>query len=106
ELLAKSKVPVRQVTAAQSVDVIRDQEIDLVFNLPSQDDQEEAYVLRRAAVDFGVPLLTNLSLLDLFAHAVAKHKSGDVLAMQPKSLFDYYKAEEVDEAWTSSNEFH
>jgi hypothetical protein len=96
------------------------------------------YLMRRTAVDFGVPLLTNIHLVKLFCEAVARHKKGELIGLQVRSLpaghaatqcyfreidiwtsirvilcsvqasslFDYYKDEKPEQAWTSPSEFH
>lgn len=43
------------------------------------------YLMRRTAVDFGVPLLTNIHLVKLFCEAVAKHKKGELIGLQVRS---------------------
>eukprot|EP00455_Lapot_gusevi_P002905 TRINITY_DN1119_c0_g1_i4.p1 TRINITY_DN1119_c0_g1~~TRINITY_DN1119_c0_g1_i4.p1 ORF type:complete len:1506 (-),score=632.79 TRINITY_DN1119_c0_g1_i4:111-4553(-) len=59
------------------VDYLREGKIDLVINIPDQNDNKEVtdgYEMRRTAVDFGISLLTNIKSANLFAHAVAKVK--------------------------------
>lgn len=38
--------------------------------------------MRRTAVDFNVPLLTNIHLVKLFCESVAKYKKGELLGLQ------------------------
>ncbi len=56
-------------------DVIRRREVDLVINIPKHDGAEELandYVIRRTAVDFGVPLITNLQLAQRLSEALER----------------------------------
>ncbi|MCB2231015.1 carbamoyl-phosphate synthase (glutamine-hydrolyzing) large subunit [bacterium] len=56
-----------------ALDYIRDRKVDLVINIPKDYRKEELtndYMIRRAAVDYGVPLITNLQLAQRFAEAV------------------------------------
>jgi hypothetical protein len=41
--------------------------------------------MRRTAVDFGIPLLTNIHLTKLFCEAVAKHKRGELIGVQVRA---------------------
>jgi carbamoyl-phosphate synthase large subunit len=48
-----------------AVEIIRERKVDLVINIPKDFRKEELtndYIIRRAAVDFAVPLITNLQL--------------------------------------------
>jgi carbamoyl-phosphate synthase large subunit len=50
--------------------------IDFVISIPNPDKRVEFdsdYRLRRLAVDFSIPILTNLQVADLFVHAIADH---------------------------------
>jgi len=52
---------------------IADGKIDLVINIPKNIEKEELdndYLIRRKAVDFGVPLITNLQLAKRFVEAI------------------------------------
>jgi hypothetical protein len=42
--------------------------------------------MRRTAVDFGVPLLTNIHLVKLFCESVTRHKKGELLGLHVSSL--------------------
>ena len=64
------------------------------------------YLIRRTAMDFSVPLLTNLPLARLFADAMADHKENPMQGLKPESLFDYYDSETAEDAWSAPNEFH
>jgi len=52
---------------------IADKKIDLVINIPKNIEKEELdndYLIRRKAVDFDVPLITNLQLAKRFSEAI------------------------------------
>ncbi|XP_026563532.1 carbamoyl-phosphate synthase [ammonia], mitochondrial [Pseudonaja textilis] len=70
--------PVRQL--------IKDGNIDLVINLPNNNTKfvQDNYLIRRAAVDGGISLLTNLQVAKLFTEAL--QYSGN---LDCKSLFHY-----------------
>jgi len=96
---------------AQDVDacsLIHDGSVDLVINLPTakSTDVKNNYIIRRAAVDFGVPLLTNLQLVELFSESITKYFQGGMIGLRPNSLFDYYRQEKSTDTWTGPKEFH
>ncbi len=52
-------------------------DIDFVINIPTshlRKEYEDEYVLRRAAVDFGIPLLTNVQVTKMFVKSVLEKK--------------------------------
>jgi carbamoyl-phosphate synthase large subunit len=56
-------------------------DVDLVINIPKNYQAEEltnGYIIRRAAADFGVPLITNIQLAKRFVEALAKKQSTDL----------------------------
>jgi carbamoyl-phosphate synthase large subunit len=60
---------------------IADGKIDLVINIPKNIEKEELdndYLIRRKAVDFDVPLITNLQLAKRFAEAIYRTKFEDL----------------------------
>ena len=62
-------------------DYIAGGRIDLVVSIPDPGRRVEynsAYRLRRLAVDYSVPILTNLQAADLFVQALATKKPGDL----------------------------
>jgi carbamoyl-phosphate synthase large subunit len=68
---------------------LREGKIDLVLNIPKNYQEEELtndYLIRRQAVDLGIPLITNLQLAQRFVEALA-HKPIDDL--QIKSWGEY-----------------
>ena len=68
---------------------IREHEVDLVINIPSNDRVDEltnGYVIRRAAVDFNVPLITNRQIAQRFIEAVTR---TDAASMAMKAWDEY-----------------
>jgi len=66
------------------IEYISDGKIDLVINIPKNFQEEELtndYMIRRSAVDFGVPLITNLQLAKRFVESIAKHSIEDLQIM-------------------------
>ena len=64
-----------------TVSYIADGKIDLVINIPKNIEKEELdndYLIRRAAVDFGVPLITNVQLAKRFVEAISKVSLHDL----------------------------
>lgn len=116
EVLNKNKVPCTILEYATEagegeesfVDAIKSDKIDLVINVPTHNSKrtEDNYLMRRTAVDFGVPLLTNLQLVKVFADAVYKYRSGELDGLKPETLFEHYQAETDADAWTDPTEFH
>ncbi len=57
------------------IDYIRDKRVDLVINIPKNQTRREldnGYKIRRAAIDFNIPLLTNARLASAFIMAVCQ----------------------------------
>ncbi len=62
-------------------DYIAGRKIDLVVSVPNPAKRVEfnsAYKLRRLAVDFSIPILTNLQAADLFVQALAAKRPADL----------------------------
>lgn len=60
---------------------IRDKKIDLVINIPKSYEEEELendYLIRRKAVDYNIPLLTNAQNAKLFIESISKLKMEDL----------------------------
>jgi carbamoyl-phosphate synthase large subunit len=63
------------------IDYLQDHKIDLVINIPknlSKDELYNDYTIRRAAIDFNVPLITNANLANVFVMAFCKLKQEDL----------------------------
>jgi len=66
----------------QAVDLIKERGVDLVINIPKNYQHEEltnGYIIRRAAADFGIPLITNLQLANRFVESIASKDISDLL---------------------------
>ena len=87
--------------------MIKNDEISLVINIPTYESVrlEDNSSMRRNAVDFGIPLLTNVQLVKCFANAIHEHE-GTTHALVPKTLFEHYRGEKDSDAWTDPSEFH
>ena len=65
-----------------TIDLIRSGEIDLVVNIPkdlSTGELNNGYTIRRSAVDFNVPLITNARLASAFINAFCKLGEDDLI---------------------------
>ena len=60
---------------------IKEKKIDLVINIPKSHEKEELsndYIIRRAAVDFSIPLITNIQCANLVVSAIKNKKIDDL----------------------------
>lgn len=84
--------------------LISEGHIDLVVNLPNNNSKflKDNFQIRRMAVDYGVPLITNFQVVKLFAEAIRYSSELDAT-----SLFHYRQREprlsESCTAWLTSN---
>jgi carbamoyl-phosphate synthase (ammonia) len=103
----KLDFPFQEDSEKNVLNYLKDGKIDLVINLPNNESKQvkNNYLIRRTAVDFSIPLLTDISLVKLFVESMAIHKEKPLLGLQADSLFDYYNAEE-EQPWTDQHEFH
>jgi carbamoyl-phosphate synthase large subunit len=63
------------------MEYLQDHKIDLVINIPknlSKDELYNDYTIRRAAIDFNIPLITNANLANVFVMAFCKLRPGDL----------------------------
>eukprot|EP00937_MAST-01D_sp_MAST-1D-sp2_P003269 g3269.t1 len=97
-----------QAGLPNAMEMLKDGNIHLVINLPNQHTTrgEDNYLIRRTAMDFSIPLLTNVKLATLFTDAMGEHKENPMVGLKADSLFDYYAGEDESDAWSSPNEFH
>ncbi len=76
---------------SSAVDLLQGGEIDLVINIPSEDKEDEltnGYIIRRAAIDYNVPLITNRQLAERLAEAIsAVH--DDEMTLEVRSWGEY-----------------
>lgn len=66
------------------IDYVTAKKIDLVINVfvPYQEnDLGDGYLIRRATVDWGIPLFTNLQTAELFVQAITSKKIDDLKAL-------------------------
>ncbi len=64
-----------------AVDIIKENAIDLVINIPSANKVDEltnGYAIRRAAVDYNVPLITNRQIAERLGEALSRSEPGKV----------------------------
>ncbi len=64
-----------------TLDFIRERKVDLVINIPknlSAAELNNDYTIRRSAIDFNVPLITNPRLASAFIHAFCKLGPDDI----------------------------
>ena len=85
-----------------ALELIREKEICLVVNVPTHESKrlEDNFLMRRTAVDFGIPLMTNMNLVKVFADAASKHVKGELTGLDPETLFEHYQKETDADAWT------
>src|SRR3989338_9986181 len=60
---------------------LKERKIDLVINIPKSYEEDEItndYLIRRRAVDFNIPLLTNAQIATLFVESISKKKMEDL----------------------------
>jgi len=81
----------------------------MVINLPNDYSKrlEDNYLIRRAAVDYNVPLLNNNVSAKMFVNAMEQHMTvKPLVGVDPQSLMQHYAEENNADAWTKPNEFH
>ena len=117
EVLDKNKVPCTVVSYPTDTDsphpsvteMIKNEDFGLVINIPTHSSKrlEDNYQMRRNAVDYGIPLLTNMNLVKMFSDSIHKHRvEGSMVGLEPKTLFEHYQKESDADAWTNKDEFH
>ncbi|MEM6702201.1 MAG: carbamoyl-phosphate synthase (glutamine-hydrolyzing) large subunit [Acidobacteriota bacterium] len=93
KFLQESGTPITPVrwpkdeASPNALDLIQEGEVDLVVNVPKDASEEELandYLIRRAAVDHGVPLITNIQLAQRLAQAIRRKsvEELEILAWQ------------------------
>ncbi|MBP3355995.1 MAG: carbamoyl-phosphate synthase (glutamine-hydrolyzing) large subunit [Rikenellaceae bacterium] len=64
-----------------TLDYIKEKKIDLVINIPknlSETELNNDYTIRRSAIDFNIPLITNARLAAAFIHAFCRLDKQDI----------------------------
>jgi carbamoyl-phosphate synthase large subunit len=72
-------------------DALRNGEIDLVINIPKNNRETELkndYSVRRLAIDYGIPLITNIKLAKQFTDSLEWYKSR---GLELKSREEYFR---------------
>jgi carbamoyl-phosphate synthase large subunit len=70
-----------QDATPNTLDYIKEKKIDLVVNIPknlSKDELNNDYTIRRSAIDFNIPLITNARLAAAFIMAFCKLSKEDI----------------------------
>ena len=87
KFLTENEVPVTvlywpdEETSPNTLEYLKNRKIDLVINIPKNLSKTELYndyQIRRAAVDFNIPLITNARLASAFIYAICKLQPGDI----------------------------
>jgi carbamoyl-phosphate synthase large subunit len=87
KFLSEAGVPVTKLEWPLSeakpncLDVLKGRKVDLVINIPKNNKSEEltnGYMIRRAAVDHNVPLITNRQIAARFIEAISKLKAKEL----------------------------
>ena len=85
---------VHKVTAKKEpniVSLIEEGDISLIINLPTRPlarESEDGFVIRRKAVDLGIPLITNRQLAEAFVTALRETDKGRKLPALPWSAYE------------------
>ena len=69
------------VSAVTGLDLIDDGRVDLVINIPREYDEQgrpDGYLIRRRAVDAGIPLITDLKLAGAVVEALRSKRPKDL----------------------------
>jgi len=116
EVLQKNGIPCTIVSypteeggdLPNAIDMIKEKDICMVVNVPTYESKrlEDNFLMRRTACDFGVPLLTNMNLVKVFADAARLHQEGEISDLDATTLFEHYQGETDADAWTNPSEFH
>ncbi|MDX9881996.1 MAG: carbamoyl-phosphate synthase (glutamine-hydrolyzing) large subunit [Prolixibacteraceae bacterium] len=64
-----------------TIDYLKEKKIDLVVNIPKDHTKRElsnGYYIRRSAIDYNIPLITNARLASAFIFAICKYKIEDI----------------------------
>jgi len=87
KFLTENEVPVTvlywpdEETSPNTLEYLKNRKIDLVINIPKNLSKTELYndyQIRRAAVDFNIPLITNARLASAFIYAICKLQPEDI----------------------------
>ena len=81
-------------------DYIERRELEMVLMFSNQFSERTVsnYAIRRLAVDYGVPLITNVQVAKLFAESLEALGGHAGLALDPRSVHEWYEARQVSGA--------
>jgi carbamoyl-phosphate synthase large subunit len=71
----------RENVSPNTLEYLQQRKIDLVINIPKDFQEEELsndYLIRRRAVDLGIPLITNIQFAQRFVEAVSQKKIDEL----------------------------
>eukprot|EP00668_Euglena_longa_P015951 GGOE01020138.1.p1 GENE.GGOE01020138.1~~GGOE01020138.1.p1 ORF type:complete len:1475 (-),score=418.89 GGOE01020138.1:480-4736(-) len=73
---------IRSVTYPQALEMVKAREISLIINIPTKDQAANVacYQLRRAAVDYQVPLITNMGCAKLLVQSLKRRKESSCMS--------------------------
>lgn len=63
------------------LELLKEREVDLVINIPkdlSESELRNDYQIRRSAVDYNIPLITNARLASAFIYAITRYEMDDL----------------------------
>ena len=81
--------PSEHSMSPQAIELLQNKKIDLVINIPknlTQTELDNGYKIRRASVDYNIPLITNVRLASAFIRGFCSLKIEDI---QIKSWDEY-----------------
>jgi len=81
--------PDEEGQSPNTIDMIKDKQIDLVVNIPKNHTKRElrnGYTIRRNAIDYNIPLITNARVASAFLYGICKYSMDDI---QIKSWDEY-----------------
>lgn len=73
--------PDEEDQAPNTIDFIKEKKLDLVINIPKNYTKRElsnGYAIRRSAIDFNIPLITNARVASAFIYAICKYDIEDI----------------------------
>lgn len=90
------------------INMIKNEDFGLIINIPTHESKrlEDNFAMRRAAMDYSTPLLTNMQLVKCFSDAMFSYKKKGMVALEPTTLFEHYSKEADSDAWSDPTEFH
>ncbi len=95
QFTSESGIPVQSVhwplegKSPNALELIQKRKVDLVVNIPkdaSDEELENDYIIRRSAVDHGIPLVTNIQLAERLANAICEK---DLESLEIRSWDEY-----------------